>query len=112
VDSKILVDQWGDSVLLVVLSGEHDLTTASELGGALASVTEQGGDVIIDLSETTFADSSTLQEILRYATQPGGSFAIVAAPGTEPRRLLERSAVDQLLPVRDTRDEALRQFGR
>jgi hypothetical protein len=53
-----------------------------------------------------------LQEILRYATKPGGSVAIVAAPGTEPRRLLEISAVDQLLPVHDTRDEALRRLSR
>ena len=68
--------------------------------------------MIVDLSEATFADSSILQEILRYATAPDAFFVVVAVPRTLPRRLFVLSSVDQLIPVCDSRDDALRHLGR
>jgi anti-anti-sigma factor len=112
VDANVVVDQWGGCGWRVALRGEHDVATAPEVEAALADIAQRGADVIIDLSEATFADSSILQAILRYATAPGESFVIVALPETLPHHLLDLTAVAQLVPVCDSRDDALGQLAR
>jgi anti-anti-sigma regulatory factor len=89
VDAKVLIDQRGSSVWRVALSAEHDLATAPELDAALTDVAQHGTDMIVDMSEATFADSTTLQTILRHAVELPASLVIVAVPGTEPRRMLD-----------------------
>jgi anti-anti-sigma factor len=111
-DSQILVDQLGGSMWLVVLAGEHDLSTAPRLSQALADIERHGTDVLLDLSEATFIDSSILQTLFQHAGHPDERVAIVSPPGTMPRRLLELTRFDQHIRVCDTRTEGLLALGR
>jgi anti-anti-sigma factor len=109
---ETLVAELGDSLWLVTLTGEHDVATAGELEAALEGVSRRGTDVIVDLTEATFIDSSTLQAILRHDTQTDESVVVVAPAGTLPRRLLDLAGIDQVISVTDARDDALRLLGR
>jgi anti-anti-sigma factor len=53
-------DRW-----LVTLEGDHDLATAEDLRGKLRAIFQTGTTVVIDLSPTTFIDSSTLAVLLQ-----------------------------------------------
>jgi anti-anti-sigma factor len=111
-DSRILVDQLGGSLWLVVLAGEHDLLTAPRLGQALAEIERHGTDILLDLSEATFIDSSILQTLFRHAGHPGEHVVIVSPPGTAPRRLLDMTGFGQHVRVCDTRTDGLLALGR
>jgi ABC-type transporter Mla MlaB component len=112
-ESKILVEEWGKGLWLVVLAGEHDLSTAPQLEQTLAEIERSGTDLIMDFSEATFIDSTTLREILRHAEKPSEAVALVAPPGTPPRRLFDLVMPDRSrIPVCDTREDALRALGR
>ena len=112
-ESKILVEEWGAGLWLLVLAGEHDLSTATRLEQTLAEIERRGTDVIVDFSEATFIDSSTLREVLKHAEKPSERVVVVAPPGTPPRRLFNLvMQANGHLPVCDTREDALRALGR
>jgi anti-anti-sigma regulatory factor len=112
-ESKILVEVWGAGLWLVVLAGEHDLSTASRLEQALAEVERSGTDVIMDFSEATFIDSSTLRQVVRHARKPRETVVVVAPPGTAPRRVFDLVMPGHSpIPVCDTREDALRALHR
>src|SRR6476619_5775434 len=52
-------DRW-----LVTLKGEHDLSTADELGDRLAAIFATGTSLVVDLRETQVIDSSILLVLL------------------------------------------------
>ena len=57
----VKTEKLSDGQYVISLSGEVDLYTAPEFKQQLLEVIEQGGrDVIVDLSNTTFIDSTTL----------------------------------------------------
>src|SRR5205823_6848642 len=57
----IKTEQLGDDAYVISLAGEVDLYTAPEFKQQLLEVIGQGGkEVIVDFSETTFIDSTTL----------------------------------------------------
>jgi anti-sigma B factor antagonist len=96
---------------LLVLHGEHDLPTAPALRLELERAFAAGSAVIVDLSKVEFMDSTTLANIwhgqaeARQHSEHG--FAVVAPPGTIGRRLLELVALDEVVPVYATSDEAI-----
>jgi anti-sigma B factor antagonist len=57
----IKTEQLGDDAFVISLAGEVDLYTAPEFKQQLLEVIGQGGkQVIVDFSDTTFIDSTTL----------------------------------------------------
>src|SRR5918997_7063990 len=57
----IKTEQLGDDAYVISLAGEVDLYTAPEFKPQLLEVIGQGGkQVIVDFSDTTFIDSTTL----------------------------------------------------
>src|SRR5438034_10135684 len=57
----IKTEQLGDDAYVISLAGEVDLYTAPEFKQQLLEVIGQGGkQVIVDFSDTTFIDSTTL----------------------------------------------------
>lgn len=112
-ESKILVEEWGAGLWLLVLAGEHDLSTANRFEQTLAEIERSGTDVIMDFSEATFIDSSTLRAVIRHAEKPSERIVVVAPPGAPPRRLFNLvMPSDSRIPVCDTREDALRALGR
>ncbi|MGH3062700.1 MAG: STAS domain-containing protein, partial [Gaiellaceae bacterium] len=57
----INTEQLGDSSYVISLTGEVDLYTAPEFKQQLLEVINQGAkEVVVDFSNTTFIDSTTL----------------------------------------------------
>jgi anti-sigma B factor antagonist len=106
------VEPEGEIVVLV-LHGEHDLSTAPEVRTAVDRAVGSGRDVIVDLSATEFIDSSILGVLVSgYRAVNGAAgadrtFAVVAAPGGPVTRLFDLVAISDLIHVYPTRAAAL-----
>lgn len=98
----------GATVLAV--RGEADLHSAPRLRDAIATAIEGGTDeLVLDLSETTFVDSMTLGVLLgtmKRLRARGGHLRLVV-PNTDIRRVFEIALLDRVLPLYDTREEAV-----
>jgi anti-sigma B factor antagonist len=110
--NRIELDRSDGGVVVVVLSGEHDVYTAPELRDRIDSVIEEGAPFVIDLTPTTFLDSSVLRVLLearRRAEENGLGFAVALSDTEAPgvRRILEVTGLIPLLPVVETREVAL-----
>jgi anti-anti-sigma factor len=77
---------------VVVMHGEHDLSTAPHFDHELAQALDSGAPVVVDLAEVDFMDSAILRALLTAREQAlareEGSFAVVAPPGSFPSRVL------------------------
>jgi anti-anti-sigma factor len=93
---------------VVVLRGEHDVSTIRRLESALEGA-EPGEGTVVDLTECEFIDSSSLA-VLFHAGQvrPVGGFAIAVPPDTEVARMLDLVAFGKVVPVYPTREDAVR----
>lgn len=112
VESKVLAQEWSTGLWLLVLAGEHDLFTLPQVEQALGEIERGATGLIIDFSEATFIDSSTLRVVIRHAVKPLERVVVVAPPNTAPRRLFDLTLAGSRLPVCDTRENALRTLGR
>ena len=97
----------GESLWLVTLSGEHDVCTAPALEAAFARVESTGTTAIVDLTGVTFMDSTVLGILLREHRR-GENLQLVAPSGGPARKFLFLIGLPGLLPIYETRDEALR----
>jgi anti-anti-sigma factor len=97
----------------VGLHGDHDLGTKPRLSEALAGAVAQT-NVLIDLTECTFIDSSAIAAFFhagRELGQVGGRLELVIPPAaTAVRRAAELTAIASILPVHETLAEALAGF--
>jgi anti-sigma B factor antagonist len=102
-------DRW-----LVSLEGEHDLSTAEDLSDKLRAIFRTGTTVVIDLSKTTFLDSSTLGVLVQadqYAKEHDCEhFGVVIAEDTPPDRLFALVGINGKFTTFASADEAFRHF--
>lgn len=95
--------------LVVSVRGEVDLVTAPELERALRTASVPGtSDLIVDLSETSFFDSTGIHALLRagaHAAPVGVRLSIVAGSSCV-RRVLRIAGIDRLYDVHETMQEA------
>lgn len=94
---------------VVVVAGEIDLSTADQLRSALDAVLADSDRVEIDLSGTTFMDSTGLAVLIAAFRRLGESreALVLRDPSRAVIRLLEVSGVGQLVDVRGVGTEAL-----
>lgn len=88
--------------------GDLDMATAPALRDEVASL-DSSGRLVIDLTRCTFLDSAAvrlLTTIARDSDVAGTPLALVASDPVI-LRILEITAVDDLLPVYPTLDDAL-----
>jgi anti-sigma B factor antagonist len=105
-----VVPQTGEIVALC-LQGEFDLANAPALEDQIDRALLAGHNVILDLNEATFIDSSVIHVLVRASkASTGGEQAIVLQLGTAAivEHVLELAAIEQLLPRARDRQEALR----
>jgi anti-anti-sigma factor len=97
-------------VALLVFRGELDLAAAAAMRQRVDSVT--GTDLVIDLRDVTFIDSSALRELLRAREAVTGSGARIVLAGAPAgvRRLLELTGTTELFELAPTRTSALALF--
>jgi anti-anti-sigma factor len=103
-------------IRVLVLRGEHDLSTAADLRAHVEEAVRADGDVIVDLSEVGFIDSSILGVLVAgYRSistgTPARRFAVVAVPGSSVTRLFDLVSVSDVIPVYPTRAEAVPALG-
>ena len=71
------------------LTGDLDMSTARQLTWALDPELDRGGDVVLDLSELAFMDSTGLQVLIRSSLSMGERGRIVLrAPSSLVRSIL------------------------
>ena len=95
---------------VVVLGGEVDLYTAPEFKQQLLEVIGQGGrEVIVDFSDTTFIDSTTLGVLVggvkRLRTNDG-QLSLVCND-RNITKIFEITGLDRVFTIYPTRDEAV-----
>jgi anti-sigma B factor antagonist len=109
-DSK--TEQLGDDAYVISLAGEVDLYTAPEFKQQLLEVIGQGGkQVIVDFSDTTFIDSTTLGVLVggvkRLRTNEG-QLSLVCSD-RNITKIFEITGLDRVFTIYPTRDEAVSQ---
>ncbi len=105
------LDSGADYV--VVLGGEVDLYTAPDLKQELHRLVGEGATrIIVDMSETTFIDSTTLGVLLSVVkrVRPEGGAVVLVCPDRNVKRIFEITLLDRVFAIVDTRDEALAEF--
>ena len=100
-----------DGRYVVIPRGEVDLVTQAQLKEAINELVVGGNvDIIVDLDETTFLDSTGLGALIgarRKTHAFMGSFAIVLHPGADAQQLFRITSLDKVFAIRDSRAEAL-----
>nr|CAK50918.1 putative anti-sigma factor antagonist [Streptomyces ambofaciens]CAK51156.1 putative anti-sigma factor antagonist [Streptomyces ambofaciens] len=88
---------------VVSARGPYDMSTVTPLADALDTAAKEHPKVVLDASGITFADSALLN--LLILTHQAADFR-VAAPAQQLKRLLQLTAADTILKIRETVDEA------
>ena len=103
-----------DGVQVLVPHGEIDALTAPTLGRRMLELIDDGTSrLVVDLSETTFMDSTGLGVLvngLRQAGRRDGKLVVVC-PTERIMRPFEITGLHNHLPIVKTRDEAYLAFG-
>lgn len=113
--SRIALDQVGRELWLVMVGGEHDLATVDRLRQELEHAEIAGGDLVVDLSQATFIDSSVAGLLIEHGLQRSNgdvSIALVVPAAGFPAKVLQLLEVYDELPAFESRAEALRALGR
>ena len=109
----IVADLAGDR-WLVSLEGDHDVSTAEDLRDKLRAIFRAGTTVVIDLTETTFLDSSTLGVLVdadRYAHEHGcDDVGVVTGKDSPAERLFALVGAHRLFATFPSADEAFDHF--
>jgi anti-sigma B factor antagonist len=94
-----------DGAARMELQGELDIGTASELEQAVEQALEAGcREVVLDLSGTTFLDSSGLGALIRAAREVDArqaTMSVHSPHGSEARLVIEMSRTGSVLGLRD-----------
>jgi len=95
---------------LIELGGEVDLYTAPEFKERMVQVIEEGKKrIVVDLSEATFIDSTTLGVLVggvKRLRPAGGSLALVCSD-QNIQKIFEITGLDRVFPIHESREEAL-----
>jgi anti-anti-sigma factor len=109
---RIGIEPEGE-ILVLALYGEHDLSTVPEVRVEVDRAVGSDRDVMVDLSQTEFIDSSILGVLvsgyrsISVESDPARGFVVVAEPGGSVTRLFDLVAISDLIRVYPTRAAAL-----
>ena len=96
---------------VVTMPDEIDIGNSLEVYDQLcAAVVPEGGIVVVDLTGTTFCDSSCVRELYHayeYAREAGTEMRLVVPPGPV-MRVFQLVGLDQVLPIYPMLAAALR----
>ena len=110
----VKTEKLSDDQYVISLAGEVDLYTAPEFKQQLLDVIGQGGkDVVVDFSDTTFIDSTTLGVLVggvkRLRAQEGRLSLVCSDRNIT--KIFEITGLDRVFTIYPTRDEALAKTG-
>lgn len=92
---------------MLAVTGDLDIDNVGPLGAALESAAQEGAHpVVVDLSDVSFADSTTVNVLLQGQTLLGPRLRL-AAPSPFMERLIGVLGLDSALPVFPSVAEAI-----
>jgi anti-sigma B factor antagonist len=110
VNFDIKTEQPAAGVWVIALTGEVDLYTAPEFKQQLLEAIAQGArHVIVDLTGTTFIDSTTLGVLVggvKRLRPDGGQLSIVCSD-RNITKIFEITGLNRVFPIHASRSEAL-----
>ncbi|MEU5695918.1 STAS domain-containing protein [Actinosynnema sp. NPDC020468] len=99
-----------DGIAVLVVVGEIDMSNSDDLRTAAVDLLDSSTGLVLDLSGVTFFASSGIAALARLrehrASTDGPPVHLVS--GSSVRRSLEVTAMDKLLPLHDTREQAVK----
>jgi anti-sigma B factor antagonist len=102
-------DDVTDRVSVLALNGDADRFRAEVVGDAIDEVRQEDREVVVDLSETSYLDSSMLSALVaasersRRRAEP----LVIVCASERLRRSLQIKGLEAILRIVDTREEAL-----
>jgi anti-sigma B factor antagonist len=106
----ITTEKLDDTRYVISLAGEVDLYTAPEFKQQLLDAISQGArEVIVDLSNTTFIDSTTLGVLVggvKRLRPNDGQLSLVCSD-RNITKIFEITGLDRVFTIHGTREEAL-----
>jgi anti-sigma B factor antagonist len=110
----ISTEKLADEAYVISLSGEVDLYTAPEFKQQLLEVVGQGGkEILVDLTNTTFIDSTTLGVLVGGVKRlrPNGGQLTLVCSDRNITKIFEITGLDKVFPIYGTRAEAVENLG-
>lgn len=106
----VKTEELGDGSYVISLSGEVDLYTAPEFKQQLLGAIARGGkNIVVDLTDTTFIDSTTLGVLVggvKRLRPNNGSLTIVCSD-RNITKIFEITGLDRVFAIYATRAEAV-----
>lgn len=99
---------------VVTVEGEADLHSSPRLKAALIEAIDEGAHtIVVDMTETTFIDSSALGVLLGVLkrVRPAGGSVLLVVPDRNVRRIFELTLLDRVFTLHDTTTAALEELG-
>jgi anti-sigma B factor antagonist len=110
VNFAVTTEQLNGDAHVISLSGEVDLYTAPEFKQKLLDVIAGGArSVIVDFTDTTFIDSTTLGVLVsgvKRLREAGGQLSLVCGD-RNITKIFEITGLDRVFPIHQTRSEAV-----
>ena len=101
--SPIVAVTHDDDLVIVTLTGEIDLSNASDLESAILEAVPNGADgLLLDVSQLDYLDSSGVRLLLSVAGRlswRGQGFALASPEGSRCRRVLSLAGVEGAFPI-------------
>jgi anti-anti-sigma factor len=110
VTRAVRLELLAPEIAVVTLTGEHDLSSKEDVGTALARAGAQR-QVVVDLSECAFLDSTVLGLLVvtcqRQGERDGRLELVVPADAASIRRTMRIAGLTTFLTIHETREQAL-----
>ena len=110
----IKTEEMGSDAYVIALAGEVDLYTAPEFKEQLLQVIGRGAkDVVVDFSDTTFIDSTTLGVLVggvKRLRPNGGQLSLICSD-RNITKIFEITGLNNVFPIYGSRTEAEQNLG-
>ena len=109
---EVVVESAAGGASVVRVRGELDLATAPALEEAVGTV-DPASALVVDLRQCTFVDSTSVRVLGNLARdrETNGSRAAIVATDPGVLRVLDITALDTIVAVHDTLEDALAHLG-
>jgi anti-sigma B factor antagonist len=105
---SVRVEPAGERTSIVAVAGELDLSTMTQVEGRLFEELGARRDLIVDLTELSFIDSSGIGLLIQaFKAADGAPMHTVIAPGSQVERVFAIAGINRALPLYFSREEAI-----
>jgi anti-sigma B factor antagonist len=108
-DATVATSRLDDGTHVLAVRGELDLYSTPQLTAELETIAGEPTNVVVDLTEVSFMDSTALGAILlasRRLRDANRRLALVS-PVAATTKLLTMVGIDRVVPVVESREQAL-----